>query len=345
MFDSIIRFIALALLAIWCFILVRPFIALILWGSVIAVVLFPAFLWLSRRLGNQRTLAATLMTLLGILIILGPVSLMVSAIVSSIHALSEAIANRTFQVPPPPPGIANWPIIGETLAGIWQQASNNMLVVLEEYQNQIQAIATALLSLASSAGIGILQFLLSTVIAAVLMLNATAIGQGIRRFILRLDPDRGEEFLVLSVNTIRNVTRGVIGVALLQTFLIGIGLLLAGIPLAGILILVCLILSIVQVGPGLVVLPTLVYAWISMGTLKAFLFTIWMVLAGASDNFLKPMVMARGLPVPMLVIFIGVIGGTLAHGIIGLFVGPVILALGYEVLRAWVNEGDALPQN
>ena len=345
MFDSIIRFIALALLAIWCFILVRPFIALILWGSVIAVVLFPAFLWLSRRLGNQRTLAATLLTLLGIAIILGPVSLMVSAIVSSIHTLSEAIANRTFQVPPPPPGIANWPIIGEALAGIWQQASNNMLVVLEEYQNQIQAIATALLSLASSAGIGILQFLLSTIIAAVLMLNATAIGQGIRRFILRLDPDRGEEFLVLSVNTIRNVTRGVIGVALLQTFLIGIGLLLAGIPLAGILILVCLILSIVQVGPGLVVLPTLVYAWTSMGTLKALLFTIWMVLAGASDNFLKPMVMARGLPVPMLVIFIGVIGGTLAHGIIGLFVGPVILALGYEVLRAWVNEGDALPQN
>ena len=345
MFDSIIRFIALALLAIWCFILVRPFIALILWGSVIAVVLFPAFLWLSRRLGNQRTLAATLLTLLGIAIILGPVSLMVSAIVSSIHTLSEAIANRTFQVPPPPPGISNWPFIGETLAGIWQQASSNLLVVLEEYQNQIQAIATALLSLASSAGLGILQFLLSTIIAAVLMLNATAIGKGIRRFILRLDPDRGEEFLVLSVNTIRNVTRGVIGVALLQTFLIGIGLLLAGIPLAGILILLCLILSIVQVGPGLVVLPTVIYAWTSMGTLQALLFTIWMVLSGASDNVIKPMVMARGLPVPMLVIFIGVIGGTLAHGIIGLFVGPVILALGYEVLRAWVNEGDALPQN
>ena len=345
MFDSIIRFIALALLALWCFILVRPFIALILWGTVIAVVLFPAFLWLSRRLGNQRTLAATLLTLLGIAIILGPVSLMVGAIVSSIQTLAEAIANRTVQVPPPPPGIANWPIFGGALADLWEQASNNLLLVLDRYRNQVQAIATTLLSLASSAGIGILQFLLSTVIAAVLMLNATAIGKGMRRFILRLDPDRGEEFIVLAVTTIRNVTRGVIGIALFQTFLIGIGLLLAGIPLAGILILLCLILSIVQVGPGLVVLPTVVYAWTSMGTLKALLFTIWMVVSGASDNVLKPMVMARGLPVPMLVIFIGVIGGTLVHGIIGLFVGPVILALGYEVLRAWVNEGVTLPQD
>lgn len=345
MFDSVIRFIILALLVIWCFILVRPFIPLILWGAVIAVVLFPVFQWLSHRLGNQRTLAATLLTLVGIAIILGPVSVIVSAIISSIHTLAEAIANRTFQVPPPPVGLASWPLFGRALADIWQQASNNLLVVLEEYRNQLQAITTTLLSIAGSAGIGILQFLLSTAIAAVLMLNATAIGRGMRRLILRLDPDRGENFITLAVTTVRNVTRGVIGIALFQTFLIGIGLLLAGIPLAGILILLCLILSIVQVGPGLVVLPTVVYAWMTMGTLKALLFTIWMVASGASDNILKPMLMARGLPVPMLVIFVGVIGGTLAHGIIGLFIGPVILALGYELLGAWVNEGTTLQKD
>ncbi|MGK7908099.1 MAG: AI-2E family transporter [Synechococcus sp.] len=339
MFDTIVRFIILALLAIWCFILVRPFIALILWGAVIAVVLYPAFLWLSRRLGNRQTLSAILLTLLGIAIILGPVSFIVSAIVSSIHALAASISDSSLQIPPPPPAISKWPLFGGALSDIWQQASNNLLLALEEYRNQLQALTTKLLALAGSAGLGILQFLLSTVIAAGLMLNANAIGAGLRRFILRLDPDRGEEFIFLAVTTVRNVTRGVIGIALFQTFLISIGLMLAGIPLAGILIVLCLILSIVQIGPGLVVLPAIVYAWISMGAIEALLFTLWMVVATASDNVLKPLLMARGLPVPMLVIFIGVIGGTLAHGIIGLFVGPVILALGYELLGAWVDRG------
>ena len=337
MFDTIIRLAFLALLASWSFVLVRPFIALMIWSSVIAIVLFPAFQWLSRRLGNRRTLAAILLTVVGIAIILGPVSLIISAIVNSLHALAEHIENQSFQVPPPPSGISSIPLVGGTIDGIWQQASSNLLVVLEEYSNQLQAITTSLLSLAGSAGLGILQFLLSMVIASALMLNATDLTNGMHRFLVRLAPNRSEQFIALGVGTIRNVTRGVIGIALFQTFLISIGLIFADIPFAGILILLCLIFSIVQIGPGLVVLPTVVYAWMTMGTFSAIIFTVWMLASGASDNFLKPMLMARGLPVPMLVIFIGVIGGTLAHGIIGLFVGPVVLAMSYELLGAWVN--------
>ena len=156
----------------------------------------------------------------------------------------------------------------------------------------------------------------------------------------RLSPERSEEFIQLMANTIRSVTRGIIGVAIIQTLMIGIGLVVAGIPAAGILTFACLFLTIIQIGPGLIVLGTIIFAWSNMSFLTALLFTIWMVPATLVDNFLKPILMGQGLPVPIVVILLGVIGGTIAHGIVGLFIGPVILILGYELTRVWMNEGN-----
>jgi predicted PurR-regulated permease PerM len=339
--DLVIRLLVLGLLSVWCFILLRPFIAVILWGVILAIALFPFFLWLKAWMGGRAKLAGTILTLLGIAIIIGPVSVIATVFVSNAQTFADSLAAGTLAVPPPPEGVAAWPAIGKPLSHFWQQASVNFGTVLNQFKPQLEELAKSLLFLAANTGLTLLKFLLSIIIAGVLMLNADWLNRGTTRVILRLTPTRGQALVQLAASTIRSVSRGIIGVSVLQSLLIGIGLIVAGIPAAGLLALICLLLTIIQIGPGLVVILTLIYAWSKMSTLGALIFTIWMIPAMLIDNVLKPIFMARGLPVPMVVIFIGVLGGTLAHGILGLFVGPVILSLGYELGRAWINEESA----
>jgi predicted PurR-regulated permease PerM len=339
--DFFIRLLVLGLLGAWCFILLRPFIGIILWGAILAIALFPLFLWLKARLGGRAKLTATILTLLGIAIIIGPVSVMATVFASNAGDFADSLTAGRLTVPPPPEGISTWPVIGKFLHNFWQQASVNFGAILSQLKPQLQELAKSLLFLAANIGLTLLQFLLSIVISGVLMLNAQGLQRGLTRLLLKLTPTQGQAFLRLAAATIRSVTRGIIGVSALQALLIGIGLTVAGIPSAGLLTLLCLVLTIIQIGPGLVVLPTLIFAWSTMNTLGALIFTIWMVPAMLIDNVLKPIFMAQGLPVPIVVILIGVLGGTLTHGILGLFVGPVILSLGYELVRAWISEEPA----
>ena len=337
--DLAIRLFVLGLMAAWCFVLLRPFLAIVLWAAVLAIGLWPIFLWFKARLGGRAKLAATLITLLGIAITIGPVSFIATVLVSNIQSFAESITAGTLVVPPPPEGIVTWPLIGKYLHNIWQEAAANFGDVLSKFEPQLKELTKSLLLISADMGLTILRFLLSIIISAGLMLNAEGIKRGLTRFLARLTPTHAQDFLQLAASTVRNVTRGVVGISLLQSLFIGIGLTVAGIPAAGLLALLCLFLTIIQIGPGLVVLLTLIFAWSTMNTLGALLFTVWMIPATLIDNVLKPILMASGLPVPMLVIFIGVLGGTLAHGIIGLFVGPVILSLGYELMKEWIN-GD-----
>ncbi len=288
-------------------------------------------------MGGRAKLAITLITLVSIGVIVGPVSLIAKALVDNAQSLAESITTGTLVVPPPPENIKHLPLLGEPLNNIWQLASVNLKEALKILEPQLKDLATNLLGIAAGIGLALLRFLLSIIIAAPLILNTEALNRNLTRVITRLTPSQGQDFVKLASSTLRNVIRGVIGVSAVQTLLIGIGLIVAGIPAAGLLTLLCLVLTIIQIGPGLVVLPTLIFAWSTMNTLTALLLTIWMIPATLIDNFLKPILMARGLPVPMLVILIGVFGGTITYGIIGLFIGPVILALGYELMRAWIN--------
>ena len=336
--DLVIRISVLAFIGFWCFILIRPFIGIILWGAIIAVAIYPIFLWLKNCLGGRANLAATIITLISISIIVGPVSLMTKVLAENMQNLADSIASGTLVVPPPPGYIQNWPFVGKPLHNIWELASVNLKETLNIFKPQLEKLATNLLAIAAGLGLALLKFILSIIIAAGFMLNTEALKRKLTRFVTRLTPNKGQVFIKLAASTLRNVIRGVIGVSFIQTLLIGIGLIVAGIPGAGLLTFLCLILTIVQIGPGLIVLGSLIFAWFKMNTLVALLLTIWMIPATLIDNFLKPILMARGLPVPMLVIFIGVIGGTIAHGIIGLFIGPVILVFGYELMRAWIND-------
>jgi predicted PurR-regulated permease PerM len=339
--NLVIRLFVLGLLFAWCFILLRPFIVVTLWGIILAITAFPLFLWLKARTGGRAKLAATLLTLLGIAIIIGPVSLIATVFIGDARTFANSLVEGTLIVPPPPKDIATWPLVGQPLNNLWQQASVNLETVLTQFQPQIRDLAKNLLLMAANTGLALLGFVLSIIIAGLLVVNAEGLKRGLRLFAVRLSPTHGEEFIKLAATTIRGVTRGIIGVSILQSLLIGIGLTVARIPAAGLLTFLCLVLTIVQIGPALIVLPTLIFVWATMGKLTALLFTLWMIPAMLIDNVLKPIFMARGLPVPIVVILIGVLGGTLAHGILGLFVGPVILILGYKLVGAWINNNSA----
>ena len=220
-----------------------------------------------------------------------------------------------------------------------------MDVALGRIEPQLKTLGAALLSAAAGVGLGFLQFAVSIIIAGFLFSPAIALTNGTKAFARRIASDRGIEFVDLSVATIRNVARGVIGVSLFQSLLGGIGLVVADVPGAGIIAFGVLLLGIIQIAPGIPLLATVIWAWTGMDTLGALIFTVYMVPVSLLDNFLKPIVMAAGLATPMLVVFIGAIGGTLAHGLIGLFIGPIVLAVAYELVVAWVKSNEETESN
>lgn len=343
--DSIVTIGSISVIGIWCFILLRPFIILILWATILAVAFYPLFEWLKNRLGGRKNLAATLIALMSIVIILGPVALMVKTLIENINNLANSVITKQFVLPPPPENLDKLPFIGDYINNIWQLASVNIIDALEILEPQLKELATYLLPITANTGLGFITFLFAIIISAFLMINAKALNRKLIRFICRITPNRGQEFISLASSTLRNIIRGVMGIAIIQTSIVGIGLIIAGIPSAGLLTFLCLVLTIIQLGPGLVVFPTIIFAWIQMNTWSALIFSIWMFSSTLVDNLLKPILMARGLSIPMIVIIIGVFGGTIVHGIIGLFIGPVVLSLGYELVSMWTKENQSLSEN
>lgn len=337
--DVAIRLALVALVVYWSFVLLRPFIAVLIWAAILSVTLYPIYLLLRRVLGGRATSAAFLLTILALVVILGPISTLVVALVDNLTSIAERVAQGTLKVPPPPAYLAEWPLIGGRLSSFWQTASVGLDQALASIEPQLKDAALKLLEIAGGIGLGVLQFTLATVIAGFTYGRAAGIQKSLKSFALRAAPGVGESFVDLAGGTVRSVARGVVGISLLQAILFGLGALVAGIPLAGLWTFVVLVLAIVQIGPGLVIIPVIIFAWSTMDTVSAVILTAYLVPVTLLDNVLKPIVMGRGLPVPMLVIFIGVIGGTMAHGLIGLFVGPIVLTLGYELARAWIAIG------
>ncbi len=337
--DVAIRLALMALVIYWSFLLLRPFIAILIWAAILSVALYPIYIWVKRVLGGRSTLASFLLTLLVLVIILGPISMLGAALVENLSSIAARISEGTVTAPPPPPYVADWPLIGDKLFSFWQVASVELDQALASIKPQLEAAALKLLGLVGNIGLGFLQFTVAIIVAGFTYSRATTLQEYLKIFAARVTPRMGEDFVGLAGGTVRSVARGVVGISLIQAILFGIGALVAGIPLAGLWTFVALILAIVQIGAGLVIIPVIIFAWNSMETVSAAILTAYMVPVMLLDNVLKPIVMGRGLPVPMLVIFIGVIGGTMVHGLIGLFVGPIVLSLGYELGRAWIAMG------
>jgi predicted PurR-regulated permease PerM len=260
------------------------------------------------------------------------------SLAASAHLLIERIGDGVGVIPSPPEGIKAWPLIGDKAYEMWQLASTNLRGLLVETAPQLKPLGNRLLSAAGNVGINLLKFILAAIISGFLLIPGPALVELIKNILAHLAGTRGEDFLKLAGATIRNVSRGIIGIAMLQALLAGIGLLLAGFPAAGLFSFLVLFLGILQIGPSIVLVPLIVWSWFRMDTTMALLFTIYMVPVNLLDNLLRPL-LAKGLSTPMPVILIGVLGGTLAHGMIGLFVGPIVLSIAWQLLLVWTPNG------
>jgi predicted PurR-regulated permease PerM len=336
--EATIRIGVIALLVGWCFQITRPFIIPIVWGVIIATAIYPAYDWLQSKLGGRRRLAAALITLLGLALLFVPAALFTGSLASSAQWLISGLNSGTIEVPPPPDGVSAWPFIGPSLYEIWQLANVNLEAALHKAGPHLTGFIGGALSTAAGAGLGVLQFLISILISGVLLANSTAGDRVSRAIATKLAGERGLAFAALAGATVRSVSQGIIGVAFIQSALIAVGLFIFGVPHAALWSVLCLLFAVIQLPTFLVLIPIIIYVFTAYSTTASVLFTIWMVIAGGSDNILKPILLGRGLGLPMIVIFMGAIGGFITSGFIGLFVGAVVLALGYELFMAWLNE-------
>jgi predicted PurR-regulated permease PerM len=321
----------------WCFQILRPFVIPIIWGMIIAVAIYPIYGHLRTLLKDSTRVAAILMTVGMLVILVWPAVLIGGLLVQHAEMVVNHIRDGTLTVPPPPQGLETWPLIGEPLANIWNLASVNIQGAFAQLEPQIMMLAKWLLSVVAGVGMAILQFFIAVIIAGVLLAHSASgfhLAHSIGR---RLAGDRGAELADLAEATVRSVARGVLGVALIQSSLAGLGFFIAGIPAAGFWAFLCLILGVIQIGIGPILIPMVIYVFSTTDTVTAVLFLIWSIFVGVIDNILKPLFLGRGLEVPMVIIFMGAIGGLLLSGIIGLFIGAVVLTLGYKLFLAWLD--------
>jgi predicted PurR-regulated permease PerM len=337
--EVLIRAALIAVLAVLCYIVFAPFLALMAWAIILAVTLYPLHRSLARRVGGKQGLAATLVVLGGLLLIVMPTALLMNSFGSSIHDLVQAVQHNTLDIPAPREGVKDWPIAGHKIYGIWSQAHTDLPGLVGSLQPKIGELARKGLSTVASIGLDMLQFLASFIVAGVLMAYGEAGSRGSRAIFERIiDRERGEPFARLCTATIRAVAQGVIGIAFVQAILVGLALLLAGVPWAGVLAVITLVLSIAQVPALIVILPAIVYIWSSANYSNgaAIAYTIVLLLSGMADNVLKPLMLARGVDAPMPVILFGALGGMATGGILGMFEGATLLALGYQIFMNWV---------
>ena len=337
--DVLIRAGLIAVLAALCYIVFAPFLTLMVWAVILAVTLYPLHQWLARRMGGRQGLAATIVVIGGGILIITPTALLLNSLGSSLHDLIGAVQQNTLNVPPPREGIRDWPIVGEKLYAFWSQAHADLPGLVQSMQPKIGELARKALAIVAGIGVGLLQFLASFIVAGILMAYGEAGARGSRAIFARIiGPDRGEPFARLSTATIRAVAQGVIGIAFVQAILVGLALLVAHVPWAGVLAAITLVLSIAQVPALIVTLPAIAYIWSSgdYRTGAAVAHTVTLLVAGMADNVLKPLMLGRGVDAPMPVILLGALGGLASAGILGLFVGATLLALGYQIFMSWV---------
>jgi predicted PurR-regulated permease PerM len=332
----------LILLAVyWCYEIVAPFIPLVLWGAIIAVAIYPVQQKLAVRLGNRTKLSATLITLLGLVVLTAPVVVLTESLVVSSVDLAADISEGSVHVPPPPDGVQELPLVGDKLYSSWLLASENLTAALKRFGPQLEALRDTLLATAGGAGAAFLQMFFSIIISGVFLAAAESSVAGIRAMLNGLVGERGPLMLDMSKTTIRSVARGVVGVAIIESLLTALGLVVAGVPAAGFWTFVVLVLSIVQVPPLLVLVPMIIYVLSASDPLGATVFIICAILAILVDTLLKPVLLGRTADAPMLVILMGAIGGMMLWGIVGLFVGAVVLVVCWKGLEFWIMERDA----
>jgi predicted PurR-regulated permease PerM len=335
---SFIQIGALLLLLILCLRIVGPFINIVVWGVVIGVGLYPTHRSLAAKLGGREKLSATILVLIGLTIVIAPVWLTAESSIHTMQGISKNVEAGTVSIPPPNEKVAEWPVVGKSIHEIWSSAAENLESTMNTYAPQLKTLGQGMASFAGGVLVGALQFVLSIIIAGALLLNAESGRRAARNILSSLMGDEtGDKMTNLSILTIRSIVKGVLGIAVIQAVFAAIGLAVMGVPAAGLWAGAVLVVAIVQLPPWLVLAPICVWVFSVAEPVPATIFAVYMLIVSLADMVLKPMLLGRGVDTPMLVILVGAIGGAMTMGIIGLFLGAVILALSYELLVAWMS--------
>ncbi|ABF41170.1 protein of unknown function UPF0118 [Candidatus Koribacter versatilis Ellin345] len=335
--EVAIRLSLIALLALTCFVILKAFIPLLAWGVIIATAGYPGYRKLAAALGGREKLAAVLCTLILLSLIVIPAVLLAGTLTDGARSIASQVQSGNFRIPPPPAKVQGWPLIGKPLNKVWTTASTDATQALNKVSPVIQKYAPTLLSAGAKLGGTLLQFILSIVLAGFLLASSRGNAEFSQKIFRRIFREKGDEFETLTANTVRSVTNGIVGVALIQTILASLGFLVVGLPGAGMWSLLFFVAAVLQVGV-VVLLPAVAFAFTITSTTPAVIFLVWCMFVGVIDNVLKPMLLGRGNQVPTLVVFLGVIGGFIAMGTIGLFIGAIILSVGYKLFLIWLED-------
>jgi predicted PurR-regulated permease PerM len=337
--DILVTLALVSLFAFLSFRILSPFLSILIWAAILAIALHPVFVVLKARLWGNGRWSATILALIGLMLILGPATLAVDSAIRTISPMATKLQSGDIAVPSPSEAVKDWPLIGDWAFNKWSGASESLEKTAIHFAPQIKSLATSLIGMSSGLAVGILQFSLSMIFAAVFLSYSAPLVVASNNLAERIANKRGRLFVEMIGATIRNVARGIIGVAIIQGGLASVGIIAVGLPFAGAVAIICVVACIVQ-APFLVIVPTIIYVWNAEPTVTAAIYTAFMVPVLLSDNFLKPILMAQGLETPMAVILIGVIGGTLTSGLLGLFMGPVVLAVFYKMVVIWLSAND-----
>jgi predicted PurR-regulated permease PerM len=344
--DVFIRAGLVFALAMLCYRIFAPFLSLMAWALILAVTLYPAHQKLAHRMREKQGIAATLLVTVGIVLIGVPTALLMASLGDSVQEFIGSIRSNTLQIPAPSPKVATWPIIGSRIYDLWSQAHADLQAVVRTMQPQIGGLARKALGVVASIAGAVLLFIASFIIAGIIMAFGKSGASSSRSIFARIvGRHRAEEFAKLSTETIRAVALGVLGVAFIQAIVIGLILIVARVPFTGVIALIVLVLGIAQVPAIIVTLPVIVYIWMSgdYGSAAAITYTVLLLLGGSLDNVLKPLLLGRGVDAPMPVILLGALGGLASAGILGMFVGATVLALGYQIFMWWVANNPDVP--
>lgn len=336
--EIAIRLALVALIILACFNIFSPFLTTVVWGIVIAVAIFPIFERVKGRLGGRARLAGTLFIVFSLIAFLVPTIILTQLTIDDVGTLIRDLQEGTVKIPPPNSKVQTWPVIGEDVYRLWQSASTSLGANLENFTPQLKTLGARLATLMGTVGGAVLHTFFALIIAGVLMVNSQSTSKTAHNIGFRLAGEYGVALVDISVSTIRSVVRGVILVAVIQGLLAAIGLLFAHVPAAGLWALLVMIMAVIQLPPILVLGPIIIWVFSANdSTTTAVIFMIWSLVVSVSDGFLKPLLLGRGVQIPMLVILIGAIGGMLKAGVLGLFIGPVVLAIGYQIFAAWMS--------
>lgn len=341
--DIYIRIVALSILLVACFYIVQPFLLLILWSILVAVALYPIYEKLIKLFkGKKKGLVTSLFIVILLAIIVVPTINLTTSVVASSQEFYHNFEDGNIKVPPPPESIKEWPFVGEKIYGIWSLANRNIENFITTYNEPLTKALTTVFSSFTGLMGSVLLALFSLIVAGVIMLSADAGYKSSVQFANRLIKNKGEKVIDMVVGTIRSVVKGILLVAIIQAVLAYIGFLVIGLPAAEFFAVLVLVFAIIQLPPIIAMIPAIAIVFSYAGNTASIIFMIYGIIVSMSDSFLKPLLLGKGLETPMLVILIGALGGMIFMGMLGLFIGPVILAIGYQLYNVWVS--DTIPE-